>query len=79
MKPKLRLTVYLTVIGCLLLFIGWLIPYWFGRRYENNTKTEWGLFYSINCKLGRCVTVEGTLRSDSVDFVGGGGGGATGK
>ena len=70
MKPKLKYAVYLSAVAFLFLFIGWFIPFWFGRWYGYSSKKQWGLFYTIICEIGNCTTVAGAIRTGLVDFLG---------
>lgn len=73
MISKSTAAVYLTGVACLSFFVGWLIPFWFGRRYKYSTKKQWGLFYTIDCELGSCINIGGAIRTETVDFLGGSG------
>ncbi|XP_045212364.2 uncharacterized protein LOC123563571 [Mercenaria mercenaria] len=71
MRCRARTAYSLTITSFLLILVGWIIPFWFGRFYESSqSKKQWGLFYVILCEIGNCTNVAGVLNKANVDFGG---------
>ncbi|KAL4240759.1 hypothetical protein ACF0H5_001548 [Mactra antiquata] len=71
MRTRTKTAYVLTFTSTVAFIIGWVIPFWFGRFYENTrSKKQWGLFYVIDCRPGNCTSTAGVLRNENVDFGG---------